>query len=185
MNKKMLILFGSPKRDGNTARVVRQLVTAIPKDISIKEYHAFQLKALPCIDCGYCKKHNGCTFHDLDDFFTDFEDADYVIFASPVYNQSFPSPFKAVLERTQRYYNLRFTQGVKPAIAKPRKCGLIAVSGNDEKRAYEHMAYMVEQALTVLNGVLSATLVVKETDQNPVAEDIPAVKGFAIKLLLS
>lgn len=185
MNKKMLILSGSPKKNGATAQVLRQLVTEIPRDILIKEYNAYQLKAMPCVDCGYCKTHKGCAFHDLDAFFEDFEDADYVIFASPVYNQSFPSMLKAIIERTQRYYNLRFSQGVSPTIEKHRKCGLIAVSGNDEKAAYEHMAYMLEQALTVLNGELSASLIVRNTDQKEDVVELPAVKSFAIKLLLS
>lgn len=185
MNKKLLILFGSPKREGNTARVVRQLVTEIPRNILIEEYSAYDLKAKPCVDCGYCKTNRGCAFHDLDSFFEAFEEADYVVFATPVYNQSFPSPLKAVLERTQRYYNLRFAQNVKPPIEKRRKCGLIAVSGTDEEKAYEHMASVLEQALSVLNGELSATLAVRDTDQQPLGSDLPSVKSFVIKLLLS
>ncbi len=185
MCKKMLIVSASPRKNGYTAAVLRQLVTEIPTNILIKEYSAYQMKASPCMDCGYCKREKGCAIHDLDDFFADFEDADYVIFASPVYNQSFPSPMKAILERTQRYFNLRFVHGVQPTIEKHRKCGLIAVSGNDEEPAYEHMAYMLEQALTVLNGELSATLIVRDTDKIPLTSDFSSVKSFAIKLLLS
>lgn len=185
MEKRLLILFGSPKTNGATANAVRDFVAQIPKGVSIKEYRAFDMRPMPCIDCGYCKTKNGCTFHDLDSFFLDFEQADYVVVASPVYNQSFPSPLKAVLERTQRYYNLRFTQGVRGAIKKPRKCALIAVSGNEEEQAYNHMASMLEQALTVLNGELVSTLIVRNTDRDTGPLDPLAVKSFAIKLLLS
>lgn len=184
MDKKLLILSGSPKKDGVTAQAVSQMINQIPRDILIKEYNAFRLCAKPCIDCGYCKTKQGCSFHDLDAFFADFEEADYVVFASPVYNQSFPSPMKAILERTQRYYNMHFVQGVKPTIAKHRKCGLIAVSGNDEEKAYAHMAYMLEQALTVLNGAFTTSMVIRNTDTNPEPVESSAVKSFAIKLLL-
>lgn len=61
-----------------------------------------------------CEYHDGCSNKDLDIFFEDFEDADYIAFFTPVYNNFFPAPIKAILDRFQRYYNARYKRGSNP-----------------------------------------------------------------------
>lgn len=100
--KTFMIINGSPRKDGISAELVKQ-VKPYFLDCEIKEYNIYDLAPAPCTDCKYCEYHEGCSNHDLDIFFEDFEAADYVAFFTPVYNNFFPAPLKAVIDRFQRY----------------------------------------------------------------------------------
>ena len=52
--------------------------------------------------CGWCDENVGCVFDDMDEFFADFEQADYIVITTPVYNGGVPAPLKAVVDRFQR-----------------------------------------------------------------------------------
>ena len=99
--------MGSPRQDG----ICQELINQVRKyflDCEIKLYDSYKLAPSPCTDCKWCEYHDGCSNKDLDIFFEDFEDADYIAFFTPVYNNFFPAPIKAILDRFQRYYNARY-----------------------------------------------------------------------------
>lgn len=159
----MLIISSSPRKDG----VVSQALLLLRQrmfNYAIKEYNLYDFEPLPCIACGYCEYENGCSQKDLDVFFEDFEDADLLIFASPVYNNFFPSPMKALIDRFQRYFNARFKRGAKPPISKPKAAGLLAVSGSYCPRSVDYMKDTLEQSFTVLNTRLASVCYFDSTD---------------------
>ena len=83
--KKLLIIMGSPRQDG----ICQELINQVRKyflDCEIKLYDSYKLAPSPCTDCKWCEYHDGCSNKDLDIFFEDFEDADYIAFFTPVYN---------------------------------------------------------------------------------------------------
>ncbi|MCC8022802.1 MAG: NAD(P)H-dependent oxidoreductase [Clostridiales bacterium] len=185
MSEKLMILYGSPRPDSTVKKLSRQILGMLPGQIKVVEYDTYRMMARPCLDCRRCMRVPECVLSDLNEFFADFEDADYVIFATPVYNHSFPAPMKAVLDRTQVYYNKHFALGMKPAVEKPKSCGIVLSSGRDDEAAYTHMVDTLRQCLSVMNGKLDAKLVVKSTDGEPVQPDEMMVKSFVLKLLLS
>lgn len=184
-NKKLLILNASPCAKSNSKSIVNEIINEIPRDVMITEFNAYSIMAKPCFDCGYCKKNKGCVFTDLDDFFKAFEEADCVIFASPVYNNSFPAPLKAIFDRTQVYYNRHFFHKIKPTIEKPKSCGIVLTSGTVSEDAYSHMVNTVSQMLTVMNGKLNARIISKGTDDGFKMPEVAMIKNFVIKLIVS
>lgn len=169
--KKILVLFGSPHRNGNTAEMLDSFSELFPGNCEIKFFSAFKMSIKPCIDCGYCKKYAGCIEHDSDDFMKSFEEADVFIVASPVYNFSFPAPVKNVLDRFQRYFNARFSRGEKPPIQKPKQAVLLMTCGSDEKEGFEISVYQLKRIFTVLNTELVSSVLLSETDK--AEKDIP------------
>ena len=131
--KKLLIIGGSPRPNGVSEELIRQ-VKPYFIDCKIVEYNTYKLAPAPCTDCRFCEQHAGCANKDLDIFFEDFEDADYIAFFTPVYNNFFPAPLKAVIDRFQRYYSARFKRGAKPPIAKPKRVGVVIVSGSNARQ---------------------------------------------------
>ena len=125
--KTFMIINGSPRKDGISAELVKQ-VKPYFLDCEIKEYNVYDLAPAPCTDCKYCEYHEGCSNHDLDIFFEDFEAADYVAFFTPVYNNFFPAPLKAVIDRFQRYFNARYKRGANPPVEKRKKVGVVISS---------------------------------------------------------
>ena len=108
-----LILFGSPKRNGNTAQLCGAFLQGLPKNNTVEIVRLFDLNPKPCNDCGYCKASDGCSKKDLDAFMQKFQEADLIVVASPVYLCSFPAPMKALFDRFQRFYCARFRRGIE------------------------------------------------------------------------
>ena len=86
---KVLLVNGSPKANGNTARALAEVAEQLNAEGIDTE--AFQLGAKPirdCIGCGQCGKLGGrCTFDDdvVNELIAAAEQADGFIFGSPVY----------------------------------------------------------------------------------------------------
>ena len=147
--KKLLIIGGSPRPNGVSEELIRQ-VKPYFIDCKIVEYNTYKLAPAPCTDCRFCEQHAGCANKDLDIFFEDFEDADYIAFFTPVYNNFFPAPLKAVIDRFQRYYSARFKRGAKPPIAKPKRVGVVIVSGSNARQCADYMTATLRQSLRSL-----------------------------------
>lgn len=161
--KNILVINGSARKDSVSTALCAAFIEGHESDINIKTYNAYKMNAKPCYGCGYCDKNKACVNKDLDEFMADFEAADYFIVSTPVFNGSVPSPLKAVVDRFQRYYALRFAHGVKPPIVKPKKAALIIAAGSkgDGKEAIENM---FKQQFTVLNTTLESVIFVDSTD---------------------
>jgi len=178
--EKLIIINGSPRKDGVCAEVAKQVKTYFD-DCEITEYSAYELSAAPCIACGYCEKNEGCSNNDLDGFFEDFEDADYVAVFSPVYNNFFPAPLKAITDRFQHYYSARFERGINPPIAKPKKAGLVITSGSTVKQTrinFDFMYNTLKQIFAVSNIDLKARYYIPGTDLKSYTFNITELEKF-------
>lgn len=86
---KVLLVNGSPKANGNTARALAEVAEQLHAEGIDTE--VFQLGSKPirdCIGCGQCGKLGGrCTFDDdvVNELIAAAEQADGFVFGSPVY----------------------------------------------------------------------------------------------------
>ena len=147
-----------------------RLVMSKQNELDIKCYNAYSMNVKPCMGCGWCDKNVGCAFGDMDEFFADFEAADYIVITTPVYNGGVPAPLKAVIDRFQRYYALRFAHGVKPPVAKPKRAALVITAGS-KGEGREYIEKMFTQQFTVMNTTLVTTVFVDSTDTKQVGEE--------------
>ena len=120
----------------------------------------------PCIACGVCKTKDGCVFSDMDSFDEAFRASDLLVIAAPVYNLSFPAQLKALLDRFQRYFEARFTRGIRPVIEKPRKAVLLLTMGKDDAFAVEVCEKTLKQSFSILSTKLTDTFCLSNTDES-------------------
>ncbi len=179
--KTFMIINGSPRKDGISAELVKQ-VKPYFLDCEIKEYNIYDLAPAPCTDCKYCEYHEGCSNHDLDIFFEDFEAADYVAFFTPVYNNFFPAPLKAVIDRFQRYFNARYKRGANPPVEKRKKVGVVISSGSNARIAADFMTNTLRQAFAVLNGKVCARYYIPNTDLGMYTFNLTELRQFIHQL---
>lgn len=163
--RKVLALIASPRKTGYTAKLLGALLREFPKGTNIEIVNLYELNPIPCNACGYCKACNGCSKKDLEEFFQKFEAADVIIFATPVYFMGVPAPFKALIDRFQRYFEARFRRNTKTPIEKRRKAALIVTSGSDGEIGYEVIKHQLLQAFTVLNIELGGSMLARNTDK--------------------
>ena len=102
-NKKMkiVVLTGSPRRNGNTNHLAGQFIKGAEEaGHEVYRFDCAQRKVSSCIACNRCGMNGQCIFSD------DFEElrphlvaADMVVFATPMYYFGFSSQLKAVIDR--------------------------------------------------------------------------------------
>jgi multimeric flavodoxin WrbA len=175
--KLALVLFGSPRKNGYTARMLHTFEARIAPAYRIVRLNAYELRAEPCIGCGYCEKTEGCRYRDLDQLDSLLRSADLLVVATPVYNLSFPSPLKAIFDRMQRYFSARFSMGIRPPISKHKKAMLLLTCGADSDEGLKVISRQLQMTFTVINAELTQTVLWKNTDRE--GEDVSALHKAA------
>ena len=110
---KVLILNGSPRRDGNTSIAVREMVKIFEAENIETEVVQVGTEAVRgCIACGKCGETGKCVFDDVvNEIAPKFEEADGLVVASPVYYASANATLIAVLDRL--FYSTHFDKTMK------------------------------------------------------------------------
>ena len=125
---KVLILNGSPRKDGNTAIACAELERTFAEEgIDTETIQVGTKNLRGCIACGRCKETGACIFNDgLNDITAKFKEADGLIVASPVYFASANATLIACLDRM--FYSGTFdkTMKVGAAVAVARRGGTSA-----------------------------------------------------------
>lgn len=160
-----LILMGSPHENGYTSKLLEHILKILPNTkISVK--NAFKENVFPCIDCAFCKTNSRCVFEDMDETYDLLEKCDILIIAFPVYNSSLPSPLKSMIDRMQKYYNLKFFLKINPFLKKSKKSLIITTQGSKDDRVESVLKFQLNPVLKLLNCYENSWISVKFTDKN-------------------
>ncbi len=110
---KVLILNGSPRKNGNTSIAVNELKTQFEKEGVETEIIDIGSEAIRgCMACNYCKENGTCVFSDsVNETAKKFKDADGLIIASPVYYASANATVLAYVQRL--FYSSSFDKTMK------------------------------------------------------------------------
>ena len=103
MNKRVLILSGSPRMNGNSDLLCDEFARgATEAGHNVEKIRVSEKNIHPCIACYHCSKNSGaCVFKDdMAEILQKMIDADVLVLASPVYFYSIDAQLKAVIDRT-------------------------------------------------------------------------------------
>lgn len=103
MSKKVLILSGSPRKNGNSDILCDEFMRgAIEAGNSVEKIRVAEKNVGYCKACYYCKNSGGkCVIKDdMAEILQKMIDADVLVLASPVYFYSIDAQLKAVIDRT-------------------------------------------------------------------------------------
>ncbi len=162
-SKKVPVLFGSPHKNSHTSKILKYLLTFLP-NCEINFINAYEKNVQPCIDCGVCKTAEKCFYNDMDDIDRHLRECDIVIIASPVYNNSFPAPLKAIFDRMQRYYCAKFNLKIVPPIKKSKKAVILLTQGSDNDLIEESIMFQIKPVLNLINANQAEFFSLKNTD---------------------
>lgn len=122
---KVLILNGSPRKNGNTSLAANELKKEFEKEgveVEIIEIGSEGIRG--CMACNYCKANGKCIFSDsINETAEKFKEADGLIIASPVYYASANATAVAYMQRL--FYSTPFdkTMKVGASVAVARRGG--------------------------------------------------------------
>ena len=98
---KLLIFNGSP-REGNTVEALKALKEGLKSfpEVEIQEIKAADVNIIPCTGCDACMNEGDCIYED-DSWETNrlIREADFLLFATPVYWWGITSQLKLVIDK--------------------------------------------------------------------------------------
>ncbi len=103
MGKNVLILSGSPRKNGNSDVLCDEFARgATDGGNHVEKIRVAEKKIGYCRACYYCRDHGGeCAIKDdMAEVLQKMIDADVIVLASPVYFYSIDAQLKAVIDRT-------------------------------------------------------------------------------------
>lgn len=123
---KVLMINGSPRAEGNTARALKEMIAIFEKEgVEVDYLQVGHMDIRGCQGCGACFKTGKCVMDDIvNELAQRLEAADGMVIASPVYYAAANGALVALLNRL--FYSARFDKrakvGASVAIARRGGC---------------------------------------------------------------
>lgn len=107
---KVLGILGSPRAEGNSDLLLEEaLQGAESAGATVDKIMLGDLEISGCIECNDCLATGECTIEDdMATVYAAMETADRIIIASPIFFMGLPSQIKAVIDRCQQYWALKY-----------------------------------------------------------------------------
>jgi multimeric flavodoxin WrbA len=107
MSSSTIVLHGSPRRGGNSDTLAEYFTRGLKDsgDVDVKDFYLNDMKIRPCQGCESCQTSEGnkCVIDDDDmqEIYSVFEDADIVVWATPMYWGYMTAQLKTALDRME------------------------------------------------------------------------------------
>ena len=165
---KIIALYGSPRRKGNTAALLKKAVEgARDAGADVEEIVLRDLKLSPCLEIYGCLKAGDCAIKD------DFQkvrdrilDAQGLILASPVFFYTVSSHSKILMDRFQSLWVKKYWIDKTPSEKqnRSRKGVFISVGATKGKKLFDGMLLTVKYFFDVLDMELWQSLLYRQLD---------------------
>lgn len=167
---KTLIWNGSPRKNGDTMFLLRELIRQLHGDIKIIDTYSCNIR--PCIDCRYCCRQIGCSQKDgMQEIYSYIIECDHVVVASPIYFSELTGPLLSAASRLQMFYAAqKFLH--HNLIAKPKQGAVILCGGGDGSAQTAEMT--AETLLREMGAAPAAAITSLRTDTLPAKDDAAA-----------
>jgi multimeric flavodoxin WrbA len=117
----VLGISGSPRKNGNTELLIREFMKGA--EASGHETELFilsELKISPCTSCDSCQKTGKCVINDdMQLMHKKLLEADYIVFASPIYFGGVSAQLKSFIDRCQTLWSRKYI--LKKVLVSPDK----------------------------------------------------------------
>ena len=151
---KWLIVNGSPRINGQTAKVIRMLSLLIESKLPEVDVELFEIARHPiegCNGCEFCNTTNECIIEDeMAEVLDLLEEADRVVLVTPTYFAGIPSQTKAMLDRFQQVYwhytELRKANNLPPK----RPLSLYILGDGGDPHGYEGVLATVRSSFAIV-----------------------------------
>jgi multimeric flavodoxin WrbA len=155
--KKIVVLNGSPRKAGSTAALAGELLKAAQlSGADIKDFNLNLMNIRGCQSCYACKKTGECVVKDdMQQIYQAIDEADGVIFATPVYMLQMTAQMKLAIDRLYRYFKEDFTNSLAPG----KKAVFAVTQGNGDIASFRNYFEMTSNSLKMLGFADSRLLI--------------------------
>jgi multimeric flavodoxin WrbA len=167
-NPKIIAIYGSPRRKGNTAALLKKAIEgARDSGAAVEEIVLRDLKISPCLEIYGCLAAGECAIKDDFQMVRDkILDAGGLILASPVFFYTVSSHTKMLMDRFQSLWVKKYWVDKAPRKQQTndRKGLLISVGATKGKKLFDGMLLSVKYFFDVLDMELWKALLYRQLD---------------------
>ena len=184
--KKALIVYGSPRKNGNTNMLLKKLLEGIKDSghsIHVKKVFLRELCIFPCRECAHCEAAGTCCIEDdMQKIYPELEEADYVILSSPMFFYHVTAQTKALIDRAQALWVKKYILKRTKNTAKKRGGWFIAVGATRGDKLFEGSVLTMKYFFDALGIPYAGDLFVKGVDRKGDVLDHPEALSQAYQL---
>jgi len=165
---KVLGLFGSPRRGGNTEILLEEALKGAEREgAEIERLYLSDLKITPCTECHGCDETGDCVILDeMQKIYPKLLEADIIILASPIFFYGVTAWAKALIDRSQALWAKKYLVN-DPSMGKRgkrRKGFFISVGATKGQKVFEGAILTVKYFLDALNAEYTGELLYRGVD---------------------
>lgn len=183
---KVLGIAGSPRRDGNTDHLLQQVMDgASSQGAKTKTVILSELNISPCRHCDGCIKTGKCVIDDdMQWLHTDLRETDSVVLASPIFFMGVTAQTKAMIDRCQALWVIKYVLKIRVATNPDRERNgiFISVGGTKLRNLFEPAAATVKSWFTTLDIKYAGELVISGIDERGTVDLHPTALKDAFAL---
>lgn len=144
--KKIIVVTSSPRKGGNSETLAQKFAEgaiSVGNQVEFVAVRDINLKF--CIGCMYCQSHDKCVLDDgMNGLYEKFQNADTLVFATPVYYYAVSGQLKTFLDRLNPLY---------PRNNKFKDVYLLATAAEDADSAMDGAVKDIQGWIDCFDGV--------------------------------
>ena len=181
---KILAIYGSHRRGHNSDMLLDLMLKGMEReDVEIKRIYISGLNIKPCLACSHCYKDGKCIIKDdMKSIYQDFEEADIVITATPIYFNTVSSHIKILIDRCQSIWAGKYILRQSPISRKKRLGYVICVGGAPEpNEGLECVMKVLSMFYKCINVEMVGNKFAADTDKIAVVDRIDLCSDISIE----
>jgi multimeric flavodoxin WrbA len=166
---KVLGLEGSPRKNGNTEKLVKAILGgATEKGADTKFYKLAKMNISLCLGCFSCRETGTCvTEDDMQLLHGEIQSSDAIILGSPVYMWQVSGQTKLFMDRLVPFIKPDFTSRLKGK----KRVFMVFTQGNPDEQTFKVYFEYLEKLFSFLHYDVKGTMVATGTrDQNDILQ---------------
>ena len=165
---KVLGIFGSPRKGGNTDLLLEEALKGAEKEgAEVDRLRISDLHVTPCTECLHCLEKGQCVIQDdMQMIYPRLLESDIVILASPIFFYGITAWAKALVDRSQALWARKYVLK-DPSLGKEgkrRKGYFISVGGTKGQKVFEGAVLTAKYFFDVLNADYVGELTFRSVD---------------------
>jgi len=155
MYMKVLAVNGSPRKNGNTATMLREILSgAAEKGAKTRLVHLNDLTMKGCQGCLTCREKPGECAHkdDFQGLLEEMKNCDAIALGTPIYVFSVTGQFKCFLDRCYCFIDNSEEGTYRSVLPGGKKLALVTSQGNEDSQAYRHIIDYLLLLFSFLSG---------------------------------
>lgn len=111
----ILLLNGSPRKDGYTVQIMKHIAAGAGPNHSVEWVHAYDLAMKPCQACLRCRPNGECSLPEDDGHtvWRKIRSSDALVIGSPTYFGNISGPLKALIDRSLTAFETLAASGLE------------------------------------------------------------------------